>query len=574
MADFTEQQYRDAAKRAMAAGDTASANELIAAGMALSAATQAAPTVTPNADPMLPSGDTDTRSTQEYLRDTGATPENPLIDARSALGPQAMRTEGGAGMDLLRSGASGVARGATELAALPDTVGGGLDWVYEKLGLIPEGARENVPTVRGAIRGASSALTSGGTDYEPQTTPGDYAQTVGEFVGGGAGAKPGILGGLLSEGAGQATEGTSLEPWARIAGGIAGGIAGTPRPTNAPVRNPNSAAGQRAIAANELRKEGINITRGQQTNSPLLRRMEGTLDAPDMQPERLTEIMLRRLGSDSRVATPQAMASIQDDVVKQMDDAIRGVDVVPSGGHAQAADAIATRYISNVETGDAVPIVKEIAAEIASVARKNSATPLEVLRRWRQDIGGLTVSSNDKTRRAAHALRSLIDDMTDRALTAAGRDADIQNLASARIKYRDFLAVRDAMTRASAESGVLSPTQLNQSFTRVMGRENVGIGRTTEAAKFARDAAAVMRSAPTVSSGGMRSVENLPMLLGGAGGFAAGGVPGLLAGAAAPIVGQAAMRSAPIQALLTNPATVFGQASRNIPGLLAQENNR
>ena len=79
-----------------------------------------------------------------------------------------------------------------------------------------------------------------------------------------------------------------------------------------------------------------------------------------------------------------------------------------------------------------------------------------------------------------------------------------------------------------------------------------------------------MKSAPAVSSGGVRGIENLPMILGGLGGFGAGGIPGALAGAAAPIAGQAAMRSAPIQALLTNPATVLGQAVRTTPGLLAQ----
>lgn len=538
---------------------------------------QPAPTPTPvgppvaaNPDPMLPSPDTDTRSTEQYRRDMGL--DTPLIDAEAAMRPQPMRTDGGTPMDIVRSGTSGLARGATELAALPDTLGGGLDAIYERLGLIPAGSRENIPSVGGAIRDAASSLTSGGTGYQPQTTGGEYAQTVGEFAGGGAPVRMAVPGGLLSEAAGQFTEGTAAEPWARAIGGIVGSMAGVPRPQSAPVRNPNSAAGQRAIAANQMRSEGINITKGQQTNNPLLRRMEGTLDAPDIQPEQFTRAIMRRLGSQSDVATPQALASVQDDIVKQMDDAVRGVDIAPNVRQAAMADDVASSYLSNVETGQAVPRVKEIATEIASRSRSARPVSLSDVRTWRQDIGNLTVSSNNATRRAAQELRRILDDMTDTALTAAGRSEDVRKLADARRTYRDFIAVRDASTRSGeAVVGTLSPAQLNQSMIRVMGRENYGVGRTTPASDFTRSAAAVMKGAPTVNSGGGRFVEQLPMVLGGAAGFQYGGVPGLMAGAAAPLAGQMAMRSGPAQALMTSPNTVFGQLSRTTPGLLAQE---
>jgi hypothetical protein len=150
----------------------------------------------------------------------------PLFDVSTLTEPQPQNARGGAVMDVVRSGVSGLGRGATELAALPATIGGGLDALSERVGLIPEGSRANTPSLGAGIRAAGSQITNGATEYDPQTTTGEYAQTVGEFVGGGAGAKVGVLGGLASEGAGQLTEGTALEPYARIGGGFAGGFAG------------------------------------------------------------------------------------------------------------------------------------------------------------------------------------------------------------------------------------------------------------------------------------------------------------------------------------------------------------
>lgn len=68
--------------------------------------------------------------------------------------------------------------------------------------------------------------------YKPKTTVGKYANTVGQFVPG-AVAGPGgfvrkaalsVVPGVASEAAGQATDGTALEPYARVAGALAGGL--------------------------------------------------------------------------------------------------------------------------------------------------------------------------------------------------------------------------------------------------------------------------------------------------------------------------------------------------------------
>lgn len=148
--------------------------------------------------------------------------------------------------DLAKSGASGLARGAADLVGLPGTLGGlaesGLDWVkakgYEAVtGEKPEPgsffAQEVLPNPLDgeSLKRGLSTVTGGATDYQPKTTAGEYARTVGEFAPSALAGPGGIIRkaamtsvpAVVSETAGQATEGTAAEPWARLGGAIIGG---------------------------------------------------------------------------------------------------------------------------------------------------------------------------------------------------------------------------------------------------------------------------------------------------------------------------------------------------------------
>ena len=169
--------------------------------------------------------------------------------------------------DAFSSFASGVGRGAADLAGLPATIGdlgrGALQWGLQQgyglaTGQAPDPYSDSAferffapsrPEVESAmigggshplsgenLRAGLSTLTGGATDYQPQTTAGEYARTVGEFLpgamalGGGGVANAlryGVVPALTSEGAGQLTEDTSLEPYARIVGALAGGALGS-----------------------------------------------------------------------------------------------------------------------------------------------------------------------------------------------------------------------------------------------------------------------------------------------------------------------------------------------------------
>jgi hypothetical protein len=144
--------------------------------------------------------------------------------------------------DVISAGASGMARGAADLVGLPGTIQNAFDSGVSKItGDIAslwggEGIKAPPPSpLSGAgLRAVASKASDGATEYTPKTTEGKFASTVGEFAPGallGPGnalanvVKYGVIPGLASEAAGQVTEGTSAEPYARIGAGLVSPLA-------------------------------------------------------------------------------------------------------------------------------------------------------------------------------------------------------------------------------------------------------------------------------------------------------------------------------------------------------------
>lgn len=145
---------------------------------------------------------------------------------------------------LARAVGAGVRAGVEGLVSLPGTVEDVVEGAYEGAGNLmfnrtPEeiAARDaaafeptlSSPNMETVQQAATSVL---GEPYQPQTTAEEYLKTTGEFIPAAA-AGPGglvrkaamaVLPGVASETAGQLTEGTTAEPFARIGGAILGGM--------------------------------------------------------------------------------------------------------------------------------------------------------------------------------------------------------------------------------------------------------------------------------------------------------------------------------------------------------------
>ncbi len=162
--------------------------------------------------------------------------------------------------DIVKSAGAGVLQGAIETAGAPKSILN-LARDYAILGAGKLGASQDLQgRLKTAIDAANKLTPFGwgpssdqlqkdarekiGAPYEPQTTAGHYAHSVGTFVPGaltmGAGSLPAIANnvaryavapGLLSEVAGQATKGTAAEPYARAGAGLLGAVVGAAIPT-------------------------------------------------------------------------------------------------------------------------------------------------------------------------------------------------------------------------------------------------------------------------------------------------------------------------------------------------------
>jgi hypothetical protein len=164
--------------------------------------------------------------------------------------PDAYLAQPSVGMDVAKSAGIGPVKGAIGLAGTMGDIRHLAMIPGQKLanylGVDPEQTAkmqqlgESVMSKIGPLSGPTSAqvrqtiegLT--GPLYEPQTSPGKFAQSVGEFVPAALAGPEGLAGrlvkqavvpGLASEAAGQATEGTAAQPYARIAAAVAGGSA-------------------------------------------------------------------------------------------------------------------------------------------------------------------------------------------------------------------------------------------------------------------------------------------------------------------------------------------------------------
>lgn len=201
-------------------------------------------------------------------RVTGENPEGAMRALRSMLDGQTAGEQPSVGADVLKSGGSGLARGTADLIGLPGTIGDALrsggEWALRKgyevatgdkpspeggaverffAGPTPEVEAQMIgggsnPLGGANLKGAMSDATGGATDYQPKTTQGEFARTVGEFLPGAAAfggaslpnlVKTGVIPALTSETAGQAAQeyAPGLEPYARIAGALMGGFAGS-----------------------------------------------------------------------------------------------------------------------------------------------------------------------------------------------------------------------------------------------------------------------------------------------------------------------------------------------------------
>lgn len=425
--------------------------------------------------------------------------------------------------DVLKSAGSGLAEGAIGLMTLPRAIEDGVSLAFDKgLGLLrgrevtqeekdrqkallDENSLFRHPSAQD-VKSNVEAVT--GEFYKPQTTAGEYARTAAEFVPGGIAATPkkaisgalkfGIAPGLASEGAGQATEGTAAEPYARVVAAMgAGGLA--------------SAVPHKV---NQVR-----------ANNALIKSAPSRDD----------------LRASSKASYDAANAA--------------GVVVKP-----QAVDDIATKIVSRVTNEGFHPdIHPKVNAALRTIFEEGAnAQPLDRMELIRRRIGSAANSLDPDERRVASIAREEFDDLVENLqpgdLFAGDITAATDSLKSARDAWRrqsKSELIQEAIIKAedrAATSGTGGniDNAMRQNLRRLLDNpktrrmftadEQDAIRHASRASSTANIMRSIGRFSPT--SGGLSAMLGL----GGAAAMPQIALPTMAIGAAAKPIGEALTR--------------------------------
>lgn len=496
-----------------------------------------------------------------------------------------MRHGSDALFDVAGAGAAGLGRGVMGIVGLPGTLNdltqSGVSAGLGAAGLDP-GATPRSALSTAAMQQAASGLTGGLSDHKGDSRAAKFAGTVGEFLPGaalfgGAGAgnliRYGAIPGAASEAAGQMTEGTAVEPYARVAAALLA----------APLANAAEKGIRRAISpyggadagrldlAKVLDDHGIPVTAGQRVGSEGLRRKEGLTEAGrrmnDAQKEALTAAAMKTAGSDSSRATPEALLETAERIGRNFDDAVVGLTIRPSANDIADISAAADVYRSMAPSGSRAPLIDSIAE--AMVVGQKGGIPAKAAGAWRSKLSKLTTSPDPATREAAVQALEAVDNSMSTALQAAGRVEDVAKLATAREQWRNFLAIQKAASGAGENTaiGILSPSALRGAVA-TQSRSAYAQGRRGDLGQLARAAEGVMKDLPTSGTAENLRALGIPtagwMGAGGASGSLLGGAPGAaigaIAGSMAPQAMGAMRMSKPVQAYLANQLIGSGPA--------------
>lgn len=480
--------------------------------------------------------------------------------------------------DVIKSGASG---GLSGFAKTVDMLGQGATLIQEGPSMLSRmlfGGMEDAPemNLNPQILPLASRATGGFTEYEPQRTAGEYAKTMGEFLGGAmampyggplSAARSVVLPALASETAGQMTKGTEMEGPARLAAALGTPFAtsairqGTQRAVLGPdarLTQPGTARGE---AVQTLEDANVSMTTGLKSGSPRLMALEGSVEVPLETKRTLTTATMRTMGSDSTLATPAAMRDVKDRLGKVFDRADNVINDVPSTETAVRANKVIEDHLGTSATGDVPPFLMDVNDEILNAAAAGKPISNKKIQNMRSRLRKVMNGTDDPlVYESAFLMNGVVDDFMIESVRRT-QPKLVPELMEARDQYRSYLtAMRALKTRGSdSAGGYISPAMLAGALRNREGNQYI-LGTGSKLASLGRAAEEVVSSMPAVQAGGRRTMTGGGGLLGAGGGAYASAqtgmdpmlaVPlGMAAGAAIPAAGRKAIQSRPMQSLL------------------------
>jgi hypothetical protein len=481
-----------------------------------------------------------------------ATPSQPQTPAAPEL------TAGETAADVAKSLGIGAAQGVLGLATTPGNLEQlarlGFDKTATALGYAdPELSKSTILPTYNDWKSDIEKHT--GEFYEPKTTLGKYARTIGEFaptavVGPGgmaARALNVVAPAVASETAGELTEGTAAEPWARAAAGLAGGFVPT-----AAMRaiTPITTDAARAAQVVHLQNEGVNaLTAGQRTGNRAVRWFESAAnDVPfnggrgaalnDQAAEQFTQAALRRAGIQADRATPDAIDAGFTNLGNQFDALAQRNALNVDQHFLNDINQAVGEYHYITPESMRPPIIQALSDDLHNLAGGQlGGDAYQALRSRIEAMRRQSINGNPQFAGALGDIR----DALDNAMARSASPADQAAWQQARLQYRNLLAIEKAMGGAGENTalGLISPSQLRTAVktqnkrTYVRGQNELG--------NLARAGEAIMKPLPNSGTPARLAAQHILSGLGAVVGGAVGHAPGAVAGAFLPALAQGAL---------------------------------
>lgn len=497
---------------------------------------------------------------------------------------------GATALDMGKSLIAGVGRGAAGLVGLPGTLGDlagqGVRTGYEFAtgNEAPQnfffGYDEPSPISASTLQSGLSTLTGGASDYQAQTTPGKYAGTVGEFIPGAVAAgltgggstvpqmlnttmRYGVLPGVASEAAGQATEGSAVEPYARVAAALA---APAIPAIGARVISPmaGSISPQRQDLIETLMAEGVKPTAGQRTGSKALQIAESELggatarNIADDQARAFTEAAMARTGNRG-LATPENMTALNSRLKKGFNDISARNAIRSDPQFGNDIGKVLQEYERVLPTAQR-EIVTNMADDIIGVAAKNNGSiPGDVYQSTRSRLTKMAQAARNSDPEYASALRGLRNSL-DEAMSRSVSPSDAAEWSRLRREYGNMKVLERAAVGAgdSAAEGMISPAKLRQATTTGRHGSYARGEGDLDALARAGQIMSPLANSNTASRLAVRGIMSVPTVAGAALGGHTGDIASALAGAAigsaVPAAAGKLLMTRPVQAYLANQA--------------------
>jgi hypothetical protein len=397
---------------------------------------------------------------------------------------------------------------------------------------------------------------------------GEFLPGAAAFGGGSIGnlARFGVLPGLASEGAGQLTEGSAFEPYARVGAALlAPAIPAMASRAISPFRAPPN----RMAAADVLRSEGVKPTAGQVTGNKGLQYAESELggaraaDMIDDQARAFTEAAMKRAGGTG-LATPENMASLKARIGQGFDDVAARNSLRVDRGLVDDFNNTMQEY-NRVLGSEQKQIVGNIAQDIVDRFRAGKGRLTgEDYKMFRSRLSKRAQNAAGSDNELAEAYRGLRNAL-DRGMERSIRPEDAGEWARLNREYGNMKTLQKASVGGGEDAGlgIISPARLRMAASSGKNLDKFVTGKS-DFSELSKAGQAVMTPLPNSGTASRTAARNLgafaPMVVGSATGAAAGGqengILGALGGAAlgamVPRLAGRALMSRPAQAYLMN----------------------